>query len=54
MAHFKTIIGLEGTTHDPSFLQENSQIHGSCYTKTNVSVRSSNQSPKVTIDVEML
>jgi len=25
-----TVMGLEGTTHDPSFPQENSQIRGSC------------------------
>jgi len=34
------ITDLEGTTHDPSVLQETPQIHGYCHAKTNVSGRS--------------
>jgi hypothetical protein len=36
------IIALEGKTRDPSVLEETSQIHGTCQTKTNVSGRSFN------------
>jgi len=45
------IIGLEGTTHDHSVLQETSQIRGSCQAKTNVSSRLFSQSSKGAIDV---
>ena len=46
------IIDPEGTTPDPSVLQETSQIHGSCQTKTNVSGRSFSPSSKGAIDVK--
>jgi len=45
------IIDLEGTTHDPSYLQETSQIRGSRQAKTNVSGRSFSRSSKGAIDV---
>jgi hypothetical protein len=42
---------LEGTTHDPSVLQEASQIRGSRQARTNVSGRSFSQSTKGATDV---
>jgi len=45
------IIDTKGGTHDPSVLQETSQIHVSCQDKTNVSGRSFSQSSKAAIDV---
>ena len=45
------IIDLEGTTHDPSALQETSQIRGSRQAKTNVSGRSFSLSSKGATDV---
>jgi hypothetical protein len=42
---------LEGTTHDPSVLQETSQISGSCQARTNVSGRSFSRSSKGATDV---
>jgi len=41
-----SIIGLERTTHDPSVLQETSQIRGSRQARTNVSGRSFSRSSK--------
>jgi len=46
-----TIIDTEGTTRDPSVLQENSQIHVSRQTKTNVSRRLFSRFSKGAIDV---
>jgi len=40
-----------GTTHDPSILQETSQIHVSCQDKTNVSGRSFSWSSQGATDV---
>ena len=40
------IIDLEGTTHDPSVLQETSQIHVSRHARTNISDRSFSRSKK--------
>jgi len=45
------ITGLEGTTHDPSVLQETSQILGSWHAKTNVSGRTFSQSSKGATDI---
>jgi len=45
------IIYLEGTTHDPSLLQEISQIFGSWHAKTNVSGRSFSQPSKGATDI---
>jgi hypothetical protein len=45
------IIDLEGTTHDYSALQENSQIRGFRQARTNVSGRSFSHSSKGAIDV---
>jgi hypothetical protein len=45
------IIDLEGTTHDPSYLQETSWIRGSRQAKTNVSGRSFSRSSKGATDV---
>jgi len=45
------IIDLEGTTHDPSVLQETLQIRGFRQTRTNVSSRSFSRSSKGAIDV---
>jgi hypothetical protein len=42
---------LEGTTHDPSVLQETSQIRGSRQARTNVSSRSFSRSSKGATDV---
>ena len=42
---------LDGTMHDPSVLQETSQIHGSRHATTNVSGRSFSRSSKGAIDV---
>jgi len=44
------ITGLEGTTHDPSVLQETSQILGSRHAETNVSGRTFSQSSKGATD----
>jgi len=45
------ITGLEGTTHDPSVLQETSQIPRSQHAKTNVNGRTFSQSSKGATDV---
>jgi len=45
------IVDLEGTTHDPSVLQETSQICGSRQARTNVRGRSFSPSSKGVIDV---
>jgi len=45
------IIDLERTTHDPSVLQETSQIRGSCQARTNVSGRSFILSSKGATDI---
>jgi len=45
------IIDLEETTHDPSVLQETSQIRGSHQARTNVSGRSFSRSSKGATDV---
>jgi len=45
------IIDLEGIKHDPSVLQETSQIRGSRQARTNVSGRSFSRSSKGAIDV---
>ena len=45
------IIDLEGTTHDPSILQETSQIHVSRQARTNVSSKSFSRYSKGAIDV---
>ena len=45
------IIDLEGTTHDHSVIQENSQIRGFRQARTNVSGRSFSRSSKGAIDV---
>jgi len=47
----KIIIDTEGTTHDPSVLQETSQIHVSRQTKTNVSGSSFSRFSKGAIGV---
>jgi len=47
------IIYLEGTTHDPSVLQEISQILGSRHAKTNVGIRSFSQSSKGATDIRI-
>ena len=44
-------IDLEGTTHDPSVLQETSQIRGSRQARTNISCRSFIRSSKGATDV---
>jgi len=45
------IIDIEGATHDPSVLQETSQIRGSRQARTNVSGRSFSRSSKEATDV---
>ena len=45
------IIDIEGTTHDPSVLEEISQIRGSRQARTNISGRSFSRSSKGSIDV---
>ena len=45
------IIDFEGTTHDPSVLQQTSQIRGSRQARTNVSGRSFSRSSKGPYDV---
>jgi len=46
------IIDLEGTTRDPSVLQETSQTRGSRQARTNVSGRSFSRSSKAATDVK--